>query len=345
MAIGGGLAAQFGFKQETTAGTAVTVDHFLPMVSESLNLEIETVQGEGLYGTTDAFPLDTRWAQTTRSVSGDVEVECVDVGMGLLWRAAVGSTTSPSVASGAAYEAVFAAGDQQSAGSSLTLQVGRPGADGTTQPFTFNGCKVSGWEVGGSVTDAINATFSFDGWNETTATSLATASYSTTAQQFTGANLYVKVGGTPSTTSGKTTVSGGTSLTRVKSAVVKATNPMYADAFYANSSGIKAEQKINGYRDYSVELELDYDTTQTLRATAVAGTTDVLQVYWQRPTAITGSYYPLLEFTMPAVKFEIPEINVGGPEALSYTITAKVRRGSGSHNFFQIRTISTDSAL
>lgn len=299
-----------------------------------LGLGIETVQGEGLYGTTDGFALDTRWAQTTRTVTGDVEVECSEVGMGLLWRAGVGSTTTPAIASGAAYEAVFAAGDQQSAGSSMTLQVGRPGINGVTQAFTFNGCKVEGWEVGGSVTDAINATFSVDGWNETTATALATASYSTTAQQFTGADLYVKVGGTASTSSGKTSISGGTALTKVKSAMVKASNPMYVDRYYANGGGIKAEQIINGYSDYTFELELDYDTTQTLRATAIAGTTDVLQVYWQRPTAITGAYYPLLEFTAPAVKYEIPEIAVDGPEALSYTVTAKVRHGSGSHNFF-----------
>jgi hypothetical protein len=339
-----GLVAQCGFKQETTAGTGVTVDHFQPIVSESLNLEIETTQGEGLYGSTDGFALDTRWAQTTRTVSGDVTFEATDVGLGLWYRAAVGSTTTPGVASGSAYEAVFAAGDQASAGSSLTVQVGRPGINGVVAPFTYNGCKVTGFEVGGSVTEPVNITFSVDGWNETTATALATASYSSTAQQFTGADLYVKVGGTPSTSGGKTTIASGTALT-VKSATVKGENPLYTDRFYSNSSGVKAEQIVNGYRDYSIELELDYDTTQTLRGLATAGTSTALQVYWQRPTAITGAFFPLLEFTAPAVKFEIPEIAVDGPDVLSYTITAKVRKGSATHNAFQIRTISTDTAL
>jgi hypothetical protein len=344
MGFVGGLAAQCGFKQETTPGSAVTVDHFIPIVSESLSLAIETTQGEGLYGSTDGFPLDTRWTQTTRSVSGDVTFECVDNGLGLWHRACVGSTTTPGVLSGSAYGAVFAAGDQQSAGSSLTVQIGRPGINGTTVPFSYNGCKVTDWEVGGSVTEPVNISYSLDGWNETTGTSLATASYSATAQQFSGADLNVKVGGTASTSSGKTTIADGVALT-VKSATVKGSNPLYTDRYYSNASGIKAEQVINGYRDYTFELELDYDSTQTLRATAVAGTTTALQVYWVKPTAITGSYYPLLEYTAPAVKFEIPEINVDGPEQLSYTITAKVRRGSGSHNFFQIYTVNTDSAL
>ena len=64
-------------------------------------------------------------------------------------------------------------------------------------------------EFGGGVTDPLNATFSFDAWNETTGTALATASYVAGQQQFTGADLTVTIGGTASTGSGKVSVSGG----------------------------------------------------------------------------------------------------------------------------------------
>lgn len=344
MPFNSGLVAQLGFKQESTAGTAVTVDHFLPMVSEGINFSIENTQGTGLYGSTDGIPLESRWTQTTRTVEGDFEVECSDNGMGLLWRAATGSTTTPVNLTGA-YGSTFALGDQRSAGSSLTLQVGRPGRDGTVQPFTWNGCKVTEWEVGGSVTEPLNASFSVDGWNETLATALATASYSA-SQQFGGADLFVKIGGTLATSSGKTTVSSGTSLTNVKSATVKGTNSLYTDAYYANSSGLKGEQTPNDYREYEFELELDYATTQTIYGLAVAGTSTTLQVYWQKPTAYTGSLFPLLEFTAPVVKFDVPNINVGGPEQLSYTVTGKVVKAtSGGHNAFQIYTVNTDAAL
>jgi hypothetical protein len=340
-----GVVGQFGMKAESTAGTAVTVDKFLPMVSESLNLAINTTQGQGVYGTTDALPLESRWTQTTRTVAGDVEVECSDIGMLNLWRAAMGgSSNSPAVLTGSAYKTVLALGDGTGTGSSLTLQVGRPGLNGTVQPFTVNGAVVTGFEVGGGVTEPVNATFSFDGWNSTTGTALATASYSSGAQQFSGADLYVKIGGTPSTTSGETTVSGGTAISRVTAASVKLATPYYTDAFYANGGGIKARQAVEGYREATFELTVDYDTAQAFYADAVAGTSNVVQVYWQRPTAITGSHYPLLEFTAPSVKWEVPNINVGGPEHLSYTITGKAVRGSGSHNFFQTRIVSTDTA-
>jgi hypothetical protein len=344
MGFSTGLVSQLGWGVESTAGTAVTVNKFQPHTSESLALEIERAQGEGLYGSTNGVALLSRHVTTTRQISGDFEVELTDKGLGTLWRAALGSTTTPAVLTGAAYEAVFAPGDQQSAGSSLTIQVGRPQTDGTVRPFTFNGCKITSCEFGGNVTDPLTVKFGVDGWNEATGTALASASYSATQTQFTGANLTVNIGGTPSTSSGKTSISGGTALAGVKGATVKIENPLATDRYYAGSSGIKSEQLVNGYRTCEVELDMDFVQRTALYDLYSANTTATIQLIWALPTAITGSHYPTLEVTIPAAKITAAEVNADGPDIVPQKVTLQALY-NGTDNPYQIRTISTDTTL
>ena len=46
MGLRSGMLAQVGLKTESTWGTAVTVDRFTPLVSESVTEEIERMEGE-----------------------------------------------------------------------------------------------------------------------------------------------------------------------------------------------------------------------------------------------------------------------------------------------------------
>ena len=339
-----GLVSQLGWGVESTAGTAVTVNKFQPHISESIKYELNRAQGEGLYGSTNGVALLSRHVTTTGTVSGDFEVELTDKGLGTLWRAALGATTTPSVLSGSAYEAVFTPGDQRSAGASLTIQAGRPQTNGTVRPFTWRGCKVTGFEFGGNVTDPLNATFSIDGRTETTGTALATASYVAAQTQFTGANLTVTVGGTASTGSGKVSISGGTTLSGVKGVTVKGENPLATERFYAGSAGVKSEQEVNGYRTYEIELDMDFVDRTVLYDLYTANTTTPIQLTWALPTAITGSHYPTLEVTVAAAKITNAEVNAEGPDLLPQSVTL-LALFDGTNAPFQIRTISTDSAL
>lgn len=344
MAFVSGLVSQLGWGVESTAGTAVTANKFQPHVSESLKLDLSRAQGEGLYGSTNGVALISRNVTTTRSVSGDFECELTDTGLGTLWRAALGSTTTPSVLSGSAYQAVFQPGDQASAGSSLTLQVGRPQTNGTVKPFTWNGAKITSFEFGGGITDPLNVTFGVDAWNETTATSLATASYVSGQQQFTGADLTITLGGTASTTSSVVGTSGGTTLTGVKGVTVKGENPLATERFYAGSSGVKSEQVVNGYRTYEIELDMDLVNTATLYDLFVANTTTAIKLTWAKATAITGSHYPTLEVVVAAAKITMAETNVDGTDLTPQKVTLTALF-DGTNAPFQIRTISTDTAL
>lgn len=339
-----GLVSQLGWGVESTAGTAVTVNKFQPHVSESIKYELNRTQGEGLYGSTNGVALLSRHVTTTGTVSGDFEIELTDKGLGTLWRAALGSTTTPTVLSGTAYEAIFTPGDQQSAGSSLTIQAGRPESGGTVRPFTWRGCKVTDWEFGGNITDPLTAKFSIDGWAETTATALATATYSSTQTQFSGAQLTVAIGGTATAGSGSFYMATPTILTGVKGATVKGSNPLNTERFYAGSAGVKSEQVVNGYRTYEVELDMDFVDRTVIYDLFTANTTTAITLSWALPTAITGSHYPTLEVILPTCKITNAEINADGPDLLPQKVTFQALYG-GTFAPIQFRTISTDTAL
>lgn len=344
MGFASGLVSQLGWGVETTAGTAVTVTKFVPHINEGISLEVNRQQGEGLYGSTNGVALASRHVLTTKNVSGDFELELSDKSLGTLWRAALGSTTTPTTVTTGVYQAVFQPGDQKSAGSSLTVQVGRPQTDGTVRAFTYNGVKITSFEFGGSIDQLATVKFGIDGWNETTGTALATASYPTGAIQFANTQLAATIGGTASTTSGVVSVTGSTALAGVRSVKIKGTNPLAADRFFAGGSGVKAEQLINGYRSYEVDIEADFVDRTVLYDLYTAGTTTALVLTYTGATAISGSNYPLVEVIIPAAKLTAGGQNVAGPDVVSQKVTLTAVY-DGTNAPIQIRTISADSSL
>lgn len=186
MAVTSGLAAQFGYGLETTVGTAVTVDHFAEFTDESMGLEIQRIESAGLR----IRRTNHAWASGTRQATGTVNFELVNNDLGLLWRAAMGSVTTTTSPGGPPYLHTFTPGDLPS----LTLQVGKPDVAGTVRPYSYNGCRVSSWELSANPNEFVRMSMSFVGWDETTGTSLESASYPSVIR-FTYAHGSLSVGG------------------------------------------------------------------------------------------------------------------------------------------------------
>lgn len=135
MATGSGLDAQIGVAPESTWGTAVTPVRFLEFVSESLNMTPEWLEPASLRAG-QKHKRVKRVRQSRRSVGGDIVVEHATLGMGLLWKHALGSplTTPTQIAATTAYEQYHYPGDYKGLG--LTVQVGRPEpGSGTVKAF------------------------------------------------------------------------------------------------------------------------------------------------------------------------------------------------------------------
>jgi len=173
MATGTGLDAQISYVAESTWGTAVTTTRFLPLISESLKTEIARVESPGIIAGQQVLR-STQWTQGNKTITGDVRHELYDQDFGLLLRAAFGTVSTSGTA--VPYTHLFWPANP---GLSFTTQVGRPLVYGTVQPFTYEGCKITSWDLGISAGENVTWGMSVVAEEETMGTALASASYTT----------------------------------------------------------------------------------------------------------------------------------------------------------------------
>lgn len=174
MALGSGLAAQFGFVSETTYGTAVTVTKFLPLISETIEPMPERVESAGIVAGARVIK-SSQWQQGFITISGDIQLELDQEGTGTLFRHMFGGVTSSATAGSATH--TFTPGDLT--GQSMTVQIGTPQVNGVVTPFTYAGVKVASWEIGIKADEIATLGLSVIAKSMTTGTALASATYIT----------------------------------------------------------------------------------------------------------------------------------------------------------------------
>lgn len=205
MATGTGLDAQIGYVAESAYGTAVTVTRFIPLVSESLKTDIARLESKGIQAGRHVLT-SQQWAAGNKTISGDIQHELYDQSMGLLLRAAFG-TVDTVAAGGTAVHTFWPVNP----GVSLTCQIGRPTVYGSVIPFTYEGVKISKWELGAQAGEIATWGMSVMAEEETMGTSLAAVSYATNLKPWTFQTMAFSVLGT--TTQVKNfTLSGDNSL-------------------------------------------------------------------------------------------------------------------------------------
>lgn len=345
MGYRGGLSAQIGVGAETTPGTAVTVGRFFEFVDESLSFEQTRLDSMGLKAG-QAFKRVSRSVVSRVSASGDVTMEHADRGMGIWWKHALGAsvTTGVQIGTTGAYRAIFTPGIKDTLG--LTIQVGRPETESdTVQPFTYNGCKITSWEF--AVSDGEIATFkpSVDGWNEATGTTLEAASYEATAGVFTFADASTfTLGGTVTTTSGLTVVSGGSSLTTVvKGFTLSGETPMATERFGLGNSGVKRNQVQNDIPTITGSLDAEFADREEIYDLYKANTTTAIQLDLAHGTAGTGQPYRI-SVILPAVKFTAASPTVGGPDLVEQSVDFEAY-DDGTNPPLQVVLVTGTSAI
>jgi len=341
MAIGSGLSSQVMIGAESTVGTAVTVDHALEFDTESVNYTKNVLQGKGLHAG-GQYDRANRRVVSTVTAGGDLNVEAAYNGQLLLWKHMLGAISGPTVVTGSAYKSIITPGPLTGLG--LTYQKGVPQTDGTVEPFTFNGGKITGAKFSVSTSQIAMLACTFDFWNVATATALAAASYPTTNGVFNFSQATISLGGTPSTTTGVTSISGGTPLaTLVNSFELDFSNPMKVDRFGLGNAGVKKEQIENDYRPLTGTLGGEFTSRAELWDLFKADTGTALQVTFTGPI-ITGSTHYVLDFVLPAVKFDTGDLSVGGPDVVPLSMGYTVLDNQVD-NVVQVTITNTDTAL
>lgn len=169
-----GIAAQIGYGQEVTVGTAVTPTRFLPLISETLGQEITRIESDAdIPGR--LMLTSEQWNGGPKMIKGDVQHELPVAGAGVLLYNALGAKGSTS--GSGPYTTVLTPGDVY--GKALTIEVGRPDVAGTVEGFTYAGCKISDLEIAMALDKPATMGVSFTGMTEATSGSITSASYGT----------------------------------------------------------------------------------------------------------------------------------------------------------------------
>lgn len=343
MATGTGLDAQLMVGAEATWGTAVTPDHSFEFNDEGLKLDPTFLEPTGLRVGTK-YKRASRVSVSRRSVSGDITLEHATLGMGLLWKHALGSAlAAPTALTTPAYEQIHTPGDTRGMG--LTVQVGRPEpATGTVRPFTYAGCKVTGWELSVSDNGIPTLKLTVDGRNEDTAAALAAASYPSGSKVFSFADATLTLGGTVSTTSGKTSVSGATAVATVVTSVsIAGAAPMAAERFGIGNAGLKSEQLENDTPTLTGSLSAEFSKTELYDLFANNTTTALVLTLTGDAIGASGSN-DTLEVILPAVKLKGASPNVGGPDIVQMSTDFEAYSDE-SNPVIQVRIVSGDATL
>ena len=270
-----------GLGVESVYGTAVARTRWFEFLDESFNFVKNVKQGVGLR-------VGSRVARSGRRVvasaegSGDLTIEAVTKGLGLLWQLGLGSGTSTLVSAGV-YQQVFTLGDAMP---SATIQKGIPRADGTVDAYTFTGCMVESLTIDCPNADNVKVKTSWNAKDMTTATAYTAPSYATGPSVFTFAHGAVYSGALTAPTA-TALGSAATPVASIRSGSITIKHNLKTDRYNCGGGGRK-EKPFAGVREISGSMVAEYadtafrdaivnDTSMTLVKTFTAGA-DVLQI-------------------------------------------------------------------
>lgn len=185
---------QIGIKKETTFNTPVTVDRFYPYL-DGTEADWDTRQRQG----------QSVFVAQKRGMRGDRRVLPIGQGVitlktelasrqgGVLLDLATGVSTVTAITGGAQQN--FTTSITGTTLSSATIQVGKVRNDGTVDAETYSGCTAVSFEIECPEDGILTISVTFDARNFTTATGLATASYTAGAFLFDHSQGAAFVGG------------------------------------------------------------------------------------------------------------------------------------------------------
>lgn len=271
-----------GLGVESVYGTAVARTRWFEFLDESFNYVKNVKQGVGLR-------VGSRVARSGRRVvasaegSGDLTIEAVTKGLGLLWQLGLGSGTSTLVSAGL-YQQVFTLGDVMP---SATIQKGIPRADGTVDAYTFTGCMVESLTIDCPNADNVKVKTSWNARDMTTATAYTAPSYATGPSVFTFAHGAVYSGPLTAPTTTTLAVGGWPPVASIRSGSITIKHNLKTDRYNCGGGGRK-EKPFAGVREISGSLVAEYadtafrdaivnDTSMTLVKTFTSGA-DALQI-------------------------------------------------------------------
>ncbi len=172
MPLGSGLSSQVGIAQEGAYGVFTTPTRFLEFLTEGIAPDRPSLETRGIG---DQFVRTSRRRAYIKSFGGQVEVDFMSSGMGILLKNMLGSIATTGTGPYTHTATPDAVGLQ---GLSMTVQVGKPQTMGVVVPFNYLGGKVHAWQLDQKIDQNLKLRLTYDFTNIGDLTSaLAVASY------------------------------------------------------------------------------------------------------------------------------------------------------------------------
>lgn len=298
--IGSGLSSQFGAKAESAYGTAVTVDRFIEIDSESIKAEVVKLATRGLG---QRYQRTSRVRTYIKRAAGTVALDVMTVGHGLFFKQLLGKvvTTHP----GSEYVHTFSPDASGKAGVSMTVQKGVPDVSGVVRAFTYPGCKVLDGTIDAALDQNLKLTLTLDAKTETTVTSLAAESLPTGAVPL-------------SFIDGSATI-GGSAVT-IKAAQITVKDSQNVDRRFIGNT--RREPIANGEMDVTGTLTMEFESLAQY-ALFVAGT-EVQNLVLTFAYGDTGASVPFsLVITIASLEYTGETPNVQNSDVIDQPLPFK----------------------
>lgn len=323
MALPTGVAAQLGIKAESTYGTAVTVDRFYELESESIRTDVVTVRGNHLG--TGRFRRSDRRKQVIRGARGPIDMIVMNKGFGLWFQHALGQNTITGDQDAKTHTCI--PDTAAKSGKSLTVQVGRPDVGGTVRPFTFEGGKILEWELRCDLDGALHFVPTLDFETVATGTALASASYPSGMEYF---------------------IFSEAALTLDGSAVSASNFSMrYNDSLNAERrflGNVKKEPLAGGIAEVTGAFQCEFEDLTRFNSWVAGDIEGALVVTYELATDIGETSTPYsLTVTIPALAYTGEEPNVGGPETVMQNVPFEALY-NGSDPIVTLEYVTSDTA-
>lgn len=320
--------AYAGFADETTYGTAATVDHFHEFTKEGLAGKYERIESAALRAGSKVLRAD-RFVPNPKGAEGDFEFEVENQGLAFWLKYMVG----PATQSGTAPAFTYKAGVGDLNGKSFTAQIGRVGRSGTLDPYTYEGGKVTSWELSNSVDGLLMLTLNMDFAHEVVPDGTQTGAFAAQTPTFPDdAVLLSYIGGT-------ITIGGVTF--KASEVSVKGDNGLKTDSYYIGTTD-KREPLESDQRKYDVTFKGDYEDSSMAKrvaSVAAAGALATAKFEWATPD---GQHKVTID--IPALRFDESKVNVDGPGFPEQNVTAVGLAPTDGTSPLTITVVTPDAA-
>lgn len=314
MSTGTGLDAQLCVQTESPVGSLsdFSAPQFFPFESAELTFDPSYIESTGIMAGA-RFKDVNQVGIARKQASGPIKLPVMMNGFGWWMKHILGSTADPVLDGTLAYKQIHTPGGLR--GISFSAQVGKPQpSDGVVKARNYNGCKVTDWTLTYADNAGTTLDLTVDAWDETADTpTLVAASYATGNQAFNFSHVTTfKTGGTPSTTAGETTISGGVAVPSVITQLtLSGKTALATERFGLGNAGVKKEQLEEDFAGITGAFEGEFDAT-TWETPLKAGTKVAMQIDSVGPEIESTKPY-LFSVILPAVIIKKAPAPVSGP--------------------------------